>query len=192
LFNILWALLEGEKFTLFWVFGALIISLGIWLLSYEREGSVGQRQGRFNLKGLLAAFATAILWSISIALMGIAVTRTPNLNEALAINTVRTVTIGVLMLGLSPLIDKQHSFLKMKKKTVATLTVGGLVALGLGWFFLAYSFIGIPETQAIPISSTTPLFSTVAAVVLLHEKATARNALGAIIIVVGIFMIFIL
>ena len=192
LFSILWAILGGGQFTLFWVLGAFVISLGIWLLSYGKGDIGGQGQGRFNLRGLLAAVATAILWSISIALMGIAVTQTPSLNEALAINTVRTVTIGALMLGLSPVIDRQHGFLKMKKKTVATLTVGGLVALGLGWFFLAYSFIGIPEAQAIPISSTTPLFSTLAAVVLLHEKVTARNVLGAIMVVAGIFMIFIL
>jgi drug/metabolite transporter (DMT)-like permease len=55
---------------------------------------------------------------------------------------------------------------------------------------LAYSFTEIPETQAVPLSSTTPLFSTLAGTVLLHEKVTVRNALGSVIIVAGIFLIF--
>ena len=192
LFNILWAvLLIGEKLTLFRVLGALIIFSGIWLLSYGKGNSHGEGQSRFLFRGLLAALVTAILWSISIALMGIAVNETPRLNDALVINIIRTVTVGALLLGMSPMIDRQRDFLKMKKGTVATLMVGGLVALGLGWFFLAYSFRGIPETQAVPISSTTPLFSTLAAVVLLHENITLKNALGSAIVVAGIFMIFI-
>lgn len=192
LFNILWAvLLIGEKLTLFRVLGALIIFSGIWLLSYGKGNSDGEGQSRFLFRGLLAALVTAILWSISIALMGIAVNETPRLNDALVTNTIRTVTVGALLLGMSPIIDRQRDFLKMKKETVATLMVGGLVALGLGWFFLAYSFTGIPETQAVPISSTTPLFSTLAALVLLHEKITLKNALGSVIVVAGIFMIFI-
>jgi DME family drug/metabolite transporter len=192
LFNILWAvLLIGEKLTLFRVLGALIIFSGIWLLSYGKGSNDGEGQSRFLFRGLLAALVTAILWSISIALMGIAVNETPTLNDALVINTIRTVTVGALLLGTSPIIDRQRRFLKMKKETVATLMVGGLVALGLGWFFLAYSFTAIPETQAVPISSTTPLFSTLAAVILLHEKITLKNALGSVIVVAGIFMIFI-
>lgn len=189
LFNLLFAVLIGEKLTLSLILGAIIIFLGIWLLSYERENE-GEGQGKFLVKGVVVALATAILWSASIAMMGMAVKNNPSLNDALVINTIRTVTIGALMLGLSPMIDRQRGFLKMKRRTVATLIVGGIVALGLGWFFLAYSFVGIPESRAVPISSTTPLFSTLAGVALLREKVTARNALGSVIIVAGIFMIF--
>lgn len=190
LFNLLLAVLIGEKLTLSLILGAIIIFSGIWLLSYERENSKGEGQTRFLFKGVAAALATAFLWSASIAMMGVAVKENPSLNDALVINTIRTVTVGALMLALSPMIDRKHDFLKMKRRTVATLIVGGIVALGLGWFFLAYSFLGIPQSRAVPISSTTPLFSTFAGIVLLREKVTARSALGSIIIVAGIFMIF--
>jgi DME family drug/metabolite transporter len=193
LFNLLWAVFFiGEKVTLPLVLGVVIIFLGIWLLSHEKENSDSQGQSKFVFKGVVAALATAVLWSVSIAMMGIAVMKTPSLNDALIINTIRTATIAALLLALSPMIDRQRNFLKMKRSTVATLIIGGLVALGLGWFFLAYSFIGIPESQAVPISSTTPLFSTLVAVVLLREKVTARNVLGSIIVVIGIFLVFLL
>jgi DME family drug/metabolite transporter len=193
LFNLLWAVFfMGEKVTLSLVLGVVIIFLGIWLLSHEKGNSDVRGQSKFLFKGVAAALATALLWSVSIAMMGIAVKETPSLNDALIINTIRTAAIAALLLALSPMIDRQRNFLKMKRRTVATLIIGGLVALGLGWFFLAYSFIGIPESQAVPISSATPLFSTLVAIVLLREKVTARNVLGSIIVVIGIFLVFLL
>ncbi len=191
LFNLLWAtFLIHEKLTVYLILGALIIVLGIWFLTYGKENGDSEEKNRFLLKGLSAALATAVLWSISIAMMGLTIKETPRLNDALVINTIRTATIGALLLTLSPVIDRQRDFLKMKKGTLVTLIIGGLLALGLGWFLLAYSFVGIPESQAVPISSTTPLFSTLTAIALLHEKVTARNVLGSVFVVAGIFMIF--
>jgi transporter family protein len=70
------------------------------------------------------------------------------------------------------------------------LLVGGIIAVGLGWFLLTLSFSYIPESQAVPISSTTPLFSTLSGIVFLREKVTAKVAIGSIIIVFGTFLIF--
>jgi drug/metabolite transporter (DMT)-like permease len=78
----------------------------------------------------------------------------------------------------------------MPKKVVATLVAGGIIALGLGWFLLTYSFIDTLQSRAVPISSVTPLFSTLAGVLLLHEKVNIKNSAGSIMIVLGIFIIF--
>jgi DME family drug/metabolite transporter len=190
LFNFIWAtFLIGEKPTLPLILGAVIIFLGVWLLSRE-DKTDHQQHSRPVSTGVAAALAAAILWSISIATMDIAIRQTPSLNDAFTVNTVRTAAAALLLLTLSPLIDKPHGFTRLQKKTAATLTLGGLVALGIGWFLLAYSFLGIPESQAVPISSTTPLFSTLIGVTLLREKATSENILGSIIVVVGIFLVF--
>jgi DME family drug/metabolite transporter len=194
LFNLLWAVfLIGEPITLPLLSGVVIIFVGVWLLSHENLSSKGENRKSSSVTGIAAALVTAILWSISIAMMDIAVKNaaaTPSLEDAFVINTVRTVTVAALLLALSPIIDRQHIFLKMKKRTAATLVIGGIVALAIGWFFLGYSFLEIPESQAVPISSTTPLFSTLVGVFLLHEKVTARNMLGSIIVVAGIFLVF--
>jgi DME family drug/metabolite transporter len=189
LFNLLWAVFfRGEQLTLPIVLGAFIIVFGIWLLSHDNDED-RERNG-FLVKGIAAALATALLWSVSITIMDVALTVTPDLEHALVINTVRAAAVGACLLGLSPLIDRGHGFLRMSRKTVATLIVAGIVALGLGWFLLAYSFIGTPESRAVPISSTTPLFSTLVGILLLHEKVTARNVLGSVFVVAGIFLIF--
>lgn len=190
LFSLLWAtMLSKEDITVSVAFGTVTIVVGIWLLSYEKDMASAEVQ-RKTLKGAAAALATALLWSVSISMMNMAVTETSDLDHALVVNTLRAATIGVLLLVLSPAIDKEGAFLKVNKKTVVTLIVGGIVALGVGWFLLTYSFTMTLESRAVPISSTTPLFSTLTGVALLHEKATLRSVLGSVAIVVGIFLIF--
>jgi DME family drug/metabolite transporter len=193
LFNLLLAVvLAGENVTLPVVLGTSAIVLGIWLLGQETEESTQETQRRVLVKGMVAALATAVMWSVSIAMIDTAVTlpETGSLDQALSINTLRVVAVAVSLLASAPLIDRDRGFLKMQRKTAIALIAGGIVALGLGWFFLTYSFISTPESRAVPISSTTPLFSTLAGIAFLRERVTPKNALGSVIIVIGIFLIF--
>jgi drug/metabolite transporter (DMT)-like permease len=193
LFNLLWAVfLVGEQVTLTVVLGAVAIFFGIWLLSQGGKTAEAHTQKKVLTRGVIAALASAILWSVSITMINIAVKETPDLDHALAINMFRIIGIAAALFALSPMIDRNSGFLRMKKKTVVLLVVGGIVALGLGWFFLAYSFIETLESRAVPISSTTPLFSTLAGILLLHEKVTSTSVLGSVMIVVGIFLIFVI
>jgi len=191
LFNLLWATLwTHETVTFPVVAGAVAIVFGIWLLSQPKRLGETDEPKKVLLKGVVFALATAILWSISITMINIAVKETPDLEHALAVNTIRVIAVAGMLLVVSPIIERGSGFRKLSKKTAATLIAGGIVALGVGWFFLTYSFIETLESRAVPISSTTPLFSTLAGIALLHEKVTARNALGSIMIVTGIFLIF--
>ena len=191
LFTILWAIfLVGESVTLSVVLGALAIVFGIWLLSREKNSGNGGAEKKFLSKGVAIALATAIIWSIGITMINMAVHEAPDLDHAYALNIMRVITAAVLMTAASPIIDKNLGFTRIGRKNVIALITGGIVALGFGWFLLTYSFIYTLEAQAVPISSTTPLFSTFVGATLLHEELTAKGALGSIIIVFGVFLIF--
>ncbi len=193
LFNLVWAtFLIREPVTLSVVFGALLILFGIWLLSHESERSTVELHGKTLVKGVTAALAAAMLWSVSITMMNLAVQEAAMLEQAFAINTIRVAGVSILLLVFSPVFDRNLSFLKVSRKTFGALIVGGIVALGMGWFFLTYSFVETLESRAVPISSTTPLFSMLVAVVLFHERITWKHALGSILIVAGIFSIFLI
>jgi DME family drug/metabolite transporter len=195
LFNLLLAVfLQGETVTVQVVFGAVAIVFGIWLLTGEGEKIEKGLQKENLVKGVVLALVTAIVWAVSITMIDMAVTlpETGTLDGALAVNTLRVSAVAAFLLASAPISDRQFSFLKMPKRTIATLISGGVVALALGWFFLAYSFLHIPEAQAVPISSTSPLFAAVAGIVLLHEPVTAKNIAGSIIIVLGVFLLFII
>jgi DME family drug/metabolite transporter len=191
LFNLLWAVfLVREQVTLLAVLGAIMIILGIWLLSQKKETQANGKKNKNLAIGVACSLATAVIWSISITMIDMAVKENRNLDYALAINTIRVTAIAISLLASAPLIDREFGFLKMQKKTSAALIFGGIVALGFGWFFLTYSFVNTLESQAVPISSTTPLFSTLSAIIFLHERVTTKNVLGSLLIVVGIFLIF--
>ncbi|MEM3458053.1 MAG: DMT family transporter [Candidatus Bathyarchaeia archaeon] len=193
LFNLLWTVfLIGEQVTWPTIFGAAMIVFGIWLLS-RKEADAAEMQKKVLVKGVIFALATALIWSVSITMIDVAVTlpETNTLDHALAVNTIRIVSVASTLLILSPIIDKELSFFKIQRKTVAALISGGIIALGLGWFFLSYSFINTSEARAVPISSTTPLFSTLTGIIFLNEKVTTGNAIGSALIVAGIFLLFI-
>jgi uncharacterized membrane protein len=116
---------------------------------------------------------------------------TSSLDGAFAINTIRVSAVAAFLLAFSPVTDRQFRFLRIEKKMLLVLLFGGIVALALGWFFLTFSFLQIPEAQAVPISSTSPLFATVSGLMFLHERVTLRNVVGSVLIVIGIFLIFI-
>jgi drug/metabolite transporter (DMT)-like permease len=192
LFSLIWTVLLGEPVTVTAVSGAFVILVGIWLLSRERGESVTDTKGKSAFRGVIVSLATAVVWSISITLMDVAVTMpgVNNIDANYAVVTMRIAAMAVFLLALSPALDREHGFLKVKRSTFIELCVGGLVANGVGWLLMNYSFLNILEAQAVPISSTTPLFSAIAGFVLFHEKMTVNNTLGAVIIVAGIFLIF--
>jgi len=190
LFNVLWAaFLLGEQISFAVALGAVTIVVGIVFLGQDSEAS-GKETRKVLIVGMIIAIVTAAIWSVSIAMMGVAVKEAPDIDHALVINVVRVVSIAAAMLAFSPIVDRKLGFLKARKRTVITLIAGGIVALGVGWFMLSYSFTLSPQARAVPISSTTPLFSTLAGIMLLREKVTARNVLGSILIVAGIFLVF--
>jgi len=193
LFSLLWALLLGESVVLPALVGALVILLGIWLLSREKW-DVNGANGKGSRWGLAASLATAVVWSVSVSLMGVAVTLagTSSLDANFAMLAVRLAPLSVFLLAFSPLLDRERGFLKMNRSTLLLLLIGGLVANGVGWLLMNISFLNTVATQAIPISSTTPLFSALAGFALFHEKATAENVLGAVAVVAGVSLIFII
>ncbi len=195
LFSILLAIfLQKEVVTSQVALGAVVIVLGIWLLSQEEQKDTNRLYRKDLIKGVAASLATAAIWAVSIALINMAVTlpETTSLDHALAVNTIRILATAVFLLGSAPMTDKRFDFSKMKKGTLLAVVSGGLVALAVGWFLLAMSFLYIPESQAVPISSTSPLFAVIAGIVFLQEPVTAKIVVGSLIVVVGIFLIFVI
>jgi drug/metabolite transporter (DMT)-like permease len=180
----------GESVTLSVIFGALTIIFGIWLLSWEKSRDNERAKKKVLYMDVAIALATAIVWSISITMINIAVLKVPDLDRAYALNTIRVIAAAFFSALIGPIIYRNLKFPGIGRKNIILLVTGGIVALGCGWFLLAYSLIYTSEIQAVPISSTTPLFSTFVGAILLHEKLTARGVLGSIIIVFGVFLIF--
>lgn len=195
LFSLVWAVfLLGQPLLLTALVGAAVILGGIWLLSTQKIPDEAAVRGRRVWLGVAMCLGTAFAWSISVTTMDVAITSATvdGLGANYAIVTVRIAAMALLLLAISPLIDRDRGFLKMSHRTIVLLCVGGLVANGLGWFLMNYSFLQIDPARAIPISSTSPLFAAIAGFLFLREKASLKTISGAVAVVAGIVLIFML
>jgi drug/metabolite transporter (DMT)-like permease len=194
LFSLLWAVaFLGQPWSGAAVSGAIFIVFGIWLLSRQKAEIVSNATRKAVIFGVGMSLATAVVWSIGVTLMDIAVSNAAmtSLQADYALVTLRVVSMSIFFAILLPFVDKNRSFMKMNRKTVIQLCIGGLIANGLGWFLLNYSFLSVAEAQAVPISSVSPLFAAFAGMFLFHEKASFEHVLGALVIVVGVSLIFV-
>ncbi|MEM3652739.1 MAG: EamA family transporter, partial [Nitrososphaerales archaeon] len=73
--------------------------------------------------------------------------------------------------------------------TVMILASAGLLGLTVGniLFLLGIDSIGV--AKAVPLSSTSPIFSTIVGAVFLREKVSLRVYLSAVLIVLGIIQV---
>ena len=182
----------GERVTFFLLIGTVVIIVGTWLVSQEKAGSSSVTRSVL-FKGVSIALATAIVWSVSIILMdrALELSQMTSIDSAFVVNTARMSATALAFLALSPLIDRQFRFMKLKRKTWIILALGGIVALGLGWVLLAVSLSQIEASRAVPISSVSPLFATLIGAFFLKEKVTVKIFAGAILIVLGTSIVFV-
>ena len=193
LFSLIWAtLILNQHLTVPEIIGAAVIVGGIWLLTRQKNDDPHETKNKLALIGITVSLAAALVWSISIALMDAAAAHITSLSTNYAIITVRITSLALFLLILAPLLDKEHGFAKMNRNTIIGLCIGGLIANGLGWLLMNISFQNITVANATPISSTSPLFAAIAGFLLFREKMTPKAILGAIAIVTGICLIFIL
>jgi len=182
----------GERVTSFLLLGTVVIIVGIWLISQERTGSSEVTRGALY-KGVFIALASAIVWSVSIIFMDHALesSQLATIDAALVVNLARMATTSLLFLALSPLIDRRFLFMKLKRKTWIILASAGIIALGLGWVLLAVSLSFTEASRAVPISSVSPLFTTLIGAFFLKEKVTLRIFAGSVLIVLGTSALFV-
>jgi drug/metabolite transporter (DMT)-like permease len=115
-----------------------MIVLGIWLLGRESETETDAVQKRTIAIGIVAALATAVIWAISITMINVAVTlpETGSMDNALAINAIRILSIAFFLLASAPVTDRGLGFLRMQRQYLEYLSCMNESPLGL---FLAQS-----------------------------------------------------
>lgn len=185
-------LVKGERVTWFVVGGAISIVAGISLISNERKSNQRGSDQVVSSRALASALCAAATWSVSMTLMNTAVTsEAVGLDGLLALNTLRVLAAWIVLFAVSPIFDRKLVFLRIPWKIWLALASGGLIAFGFGGFLLSISFLYTQEARAVPISSTTPLFSAAAGIAFLHESVTLKIILGCITITLGILLLFI-
>jgi len=168
----------GEKITLSVIIGALVIIFGLWLISPS-----GEREGSFTVKSFFLTLLCAPIWGAGILLLGYAL----NYYSVVALNAVRLPFLALILVGFAYARGYNHA--KLDRRTLLILASAGILGLSIGNLLLLVGMDSIGVAKAVPLSSTSPLFSTIVGRVFLREHVGLRVYLSAALIVLGIIQI---
>lgn len=189
------ALVLGEPASFRQGLGAAVMLVGIWFVARTTEVATAPSKGAgaspsstfvvFSVReGLTFAGIAALCWGLNTVALRILLEGI----EVLTANTVR-LTAASLALGLAALLRYGPRTVAYQGPTAAKVMGAGLLGLGLGsiLFLQAIQLAGVAKTAI--LSSTSPLFAAVLAVVFLGERVTFPLALGTLLTVAGMILV---
>ncbi|MBI2184197.1 MAG: DMT family transporter [Thaumarchaeota archaeon] len=171
----------GEELTSTVVAGTFLILTGLWLLTSRGASD----DTKFQKKGVAAAMIAAILWATGITLMA-AVVKTVDPYPATAM---RMTVSAVVFTSFVPFTGGLREMKKLSQRSWLTMSIGGVMALIIGWILLGYSLSDIGAARAVPLSSVSPLFSVAIGLLFFKEQVTWKIPAGTLLSVIGTVLV---
>ena len=181
----------NESLTAFIGFGALLMMVGVVLISQEKSTPAGENKvtRKTELKGIFLSLGASLCWGITPVLIKPALEA---LGAAVVGNFISYVTAGIV-LGLLTLNSRNRDYFKrlsLKKNLLPMAVAGMFTAGGQLLYFLALQVS--PANVIAPLISIEVLFIYVISyfVSRRHEVFTLKIAIGMAAMVAGTFLLF--
>lgn len=177
----------GEKFTWITVVGAVLVIIGIYLMtsSRVRRGYPGGNR-TINPKGLLFILIAILAWTGATILLKIGVTGVdPFIAAGLRIST----SAIVLLFFLARPGREAISLRLIGRKNLVLVATAGLLTYGVAavGYISAIQLIGAGKT--VLLTAIAPIFALPFSILILKEKPTRFTLLGVMISVVGVWLV---
>jgi uncharacterized membrane protein len=184
---VLASIFVGEPLTLRLVAGALLVILGVILVSRSQnpEDPVERADTGARRRGLLLALVVSLLWSVGqVALKP----GTAGMHSVVA-NSVRQPMGLIMMLGLTLYQGRWKDLKRLDRRSWVAIAFAGLVGTGLGTllFIMAIQIVGAGPTAI--LTSTTPLMAIPFSVLWLQERPTRWTLAGTLLTTGGIALV---
>jgi len=178
------ALLLGEIITIFIAVGVASTITGIFLISRSNSSKIENTSLNHKYVLLIPVIA-AVMWGLGQVFFGLALLNTP----PLTMTTIRLLYFSSFLITLNFTVGDRKFYKKYNSYWGKMATIGGFLSLALGGLFLmlGLNYAGVSKTS--PLTSVTPMFSTILAVFFLKEKLDTNICLGTALIILGIILI---
>lgn len=168
-----------ERFTLNIAAGTVLIVLAVWLLSGQKKL---QLEGSTKL-GFVAGILTAVCWALGVTLFKMIV----EVFDPVFAAFFKILSVLPFLAVYLKVLERQDpsSTVPPKKSELIAAILGGLISVGLGDMIY---LIGLSLTQAntaVPLGSSTPIFSAILAAIFLKERLTKRSVISSVLVVTG-------
>jgi drug/metabolite transporter (DMT)-like permease len=173
--------LKGDRLSLNKVIGLILAFSGVVILLSKHFGMPDPKQ----LLGDLLALSAAILWAATTIYIKIRLVGKVSHHHTLFYQTIFSIPILFI---LSALFDEEP-IRYINGLILLSIAYQGIIVAFMSyllWFFLVHSY---PVSRLSAFTFLTPIFATLAGVVLLNEPLTFRVILALILVSIGIYIV---
>lgn len=183
-----WIMIK-DPFTWMNFFGMALVMLGVAVVILKKDTESGKRRIRYPIKGIFFAFGGAIGQGVGSVFSKIGMAE----NDPFASSQIRVI-IGLIgfTIMISFMKHWKNLFEGVKdKKASKALVIGSFfgpfLGVSLGMVAFKYTSLGVAST----LMATVPVFILLPSHIILKEKLTLNEVVGAIIAVMGIAIFFV-
>ena len=181
---LLGAIILEEALTLQLILGTITIILGVWLITNKALDQ--NQESKSSLIGVMASLGTILCWGFGIVLFKIILST----NDPYILTAGRMLFLlpTLSILSLIPYGNKSPE--KIKKIQLITVLLSGLISLGIGDTLLYLALDSTNTNIVAPLTSLTPIFSAIIAILFLGEKVSKKTIIATVLVTAGTMLLF--
>jgi DME family drug/metabolite transporter len=166
-------LLFGEELSITGVLGGLVAFMGIVVATY------GYRGGSRDLRGILLAFASAVLWGFAASMIKLF----RGYVDQYTVSLIRTGSVAVFSAILSALAREKPV---VDRGFVIAVFITGVLSWGVGMVLFTYSIYSLGVSATVVATALAPVLSQLTTRLVSGEPYSRRVVAGALLVSLGI------
>jgi uncharacterized membrane protein len=166
--------------------GVIIAVIGVILLSNEQNRNINDldRTRRLDVRGILAAVLTAVLYAAGTTLLQVGIEGV----DPVSGNFVRVAFGSVAFIPIFA-VASIRGMKKPPRKATISVIIAGFFGMAVGSLLYVTAVAAVGATVMSVISSTAPLFAIPVSLIFLKEKLTRLAVVGIIATLVGVVLV---
>jgi drug/metabolite transporter (DMT)-like permease len=177
-------LLLGTPFQPSFLFGSVLVVLGVIALATRSSQPESGPEGSLVV-GVSLSLLAATLWGLSTVLLKPALA---NLTVIQA-NSIRMPQVALVLFLVYRGTGHRMNLPGLETRSLMIVAVTGVLSMGLGSYLFLSALEEIGPAKTATLTSMSPVFGLLLAILLLKEKVTLRIALGVILCVTGVWFV---
>jgi len=189
-YSILVVLLGGlildEAITLQLILGTITIILGVWLVANKALDQT--QKSNTSVIGVISSLGTVLCWGFGVVFFKIILDN--NDPYILAAGRMLFLIPTLAILSIIPYGNKSINR-KMSRMQLVLALLSGLISLGIGDNLLYLALDSTNTNIVAPLTSLTPIFSALIAIIFLGEKASTKTIIATLLVTTGTMLLLV-
>jgi DME family drug/metabolite transporter len=189
-YSILVVLLGGiildEAITLQLILGTITIILGVWLVANKALDQT--QQSNNSLIGVISSLGTILCWGVGVVFFKIILDS--NDPYILAAGRMLFLIPTLAILSIIPYGNKSNNR-KISRMQLVLALFSGLISLGIGDNLLYLALDSTNTNIVAPLTSLTPIFSALIAIIFLGEKVSTKTIIATLLVTAGTVLLLV-